>query len=879
MEKTRGGAFTATHPASFLNKPSNEVICRRMTLFFRSCFFFITSSLIWLFSFLALHLFRIRKGDSSHSHDLQSSVIDDSKRVETCSQVRDSCARNYDCFEEKDSPPCLTFKFQYQLSAHQNSGKEEPQQSDAKQNTSSLSTSTHSYQFASAKDLSGFVEQPEVKTFVIQESVDDPDIFSLYDNKNCNTLLSPKAANLNAVHTMDGLDGTREENFPISCQPLEKEKPVISETNLSGELERAGQAKFLLQEFSGFDSDTDTLSASDGYSVKELAMDSDSEGMLSDHEHEAEGTAKYSIDAIRFRVKLLQDIRRLEEAQLQLVHDRDEESAPEIGRISLANNHLDENLQEHESDFSFTEKKELNQGEVESNQAQKFGEPKLLTLDPLTDSIHDELHATEKQIILRKNSDEILYPTDLVKLDGIYDECLDEQEERINSTESRDSIRRITNIEDAAMAELDKEDVALMAELDELEREEQASKENKGIKEREVEDLDDDDDDDELESLWEHEDLIEQLKMELKRVRATGLPTIKEESETPKTVDDLKPWKMDEKFLHENPMDELYKFYKSYRERIRKLDILSNQKMYAIGLLQLKDPLHSMGPQKSLIPAIASILSQSFGSCSGKFGISPSEKFIKELQNDLEMVYVGQTCLSWEFLRWQYEKARQLPESDPYRGHQYNQVAGEFQQFQVMMQRFIEDEAFQGPRLPNFVKNRCSLQNLLLVPVIREDSLKEKREDQRKGNHVITSEILEEIMEESIGIFWEFVKADKDETPGILKGLMGPRVEFQDPTDSEFMAEIQSNLHKKEKKLKDIVRTGNCLVKKFKKPKEDRLNQDIFFSHVDLKLIARVLRMSRVTTEQLVWCHAKLSCITFTERKIHREPSFLLFPC
>lgn len=82
----------------------------------------------------------------------------------------------------------------------------------------------------------------------------------------------------------------------------------------------------------------------------------------------------------------------------------------------------------------------------------------------------------------------------------------------------------------------------------------------------------------------------------------------------------------------------------------------------------------------------------------------------------------------------------------------------------------------------------------------------------------------------------------------------------------------------KDKRLKDILRTGNCLVKKFKKPKDDRSNQELFFSQVDLKLVARVMRMSRITTEQLVWCHAKLSNIIFIEAKVHRENSFLLFP-
>jgi hypothetical protein len=90
---------------------------------------------------------------------------------------------------------------------------------------------------------------------------------------------------------------------------------------------------------------------------------------------------------------------------------------------------------------------------------------------------------------------------------------------------------------------------------------------------------------DELESLWEHQDLIEQLKLELKKVRSVGLPTILEESESPKApMEDLKPWRIDAKFLREDPMDELNKFFKSYRERMRKFDILCYQKMYAIGM-------------------------------------------------------------------------------------------------------------------------------------------------------------------------------------------------------------------------------------------------------------------------------------------------------
>ncbi|KAM0851744.1 hypothetical protein ACQ4PT_052231 [Festuca glaucescens] len=388
---------------------------------------------------------------------------------------------------------------------------------------------------------------------------------------------------------------------------------------------------------------------------------------------------------------------------------------------------------------------------------------------------------------------------------------------------------------------------------------------------------------DELESLWEHQDLIEQLKLELKKVRSVGLPTILEESESPKApMEDLKPWRIDAKFLREDPMDELNKFFKSYRERMRKFDILCYQKMYAIDFLQLRGPQQSSNSVKTMSPTVASILSHNFRSSRRRSPEDSSERFLKELRYDLETVYVGQMCLSWEFLRWQYEQARDLPESDPYHSHQYNQVAGEFQQFQVVVQRFVEDESFKGPRLPNYINNRCVLRSLLQVPVIKEDSLKDRMEDQRKGNFVITSEELEYVMEESMHILWEFIKADRAETPAtsVLKGLSIPHVELQDPLDHDLMMHIHATLQKKEKRLKDLLRTGNCLVKKFKKPKEDRSNQNLFFSQVDMRLVARVLRMPRITSEQLQWCKAKLDKIILVEnRRIHREAAFLLFPC
>ncbi|KAL4354582.1 hypothetical protein GQ457_06G041990 [Hibiscus cannabinus] len=391
-----------------------------------------------------------------------------------------------------------------------------------------------------------------------------------------------------------------------------------------------------------------------------------------------------------------------------------------------------------------------------------------------------------------------------------------------------------------------------------------------------------------LETLWEHQHLIEQLKMELKKVRATGLPTIMEESESPKMMDDLKPWKIDEKFQHVDRMSELHKFYKSYRERMRKFDILNYQKMYAIGFLQSKDPFQSISPHKSSSsPPLASLLHQNLRlRRRKKSDPDPTAKFVNELNGDLEMVYVGQLCLSWEILHWQYEKAIEIWETDTYGLRRFNEVACEFQQFQVLMQRFIENEPFEGPRVQNYVKNRCVLRNLLQVPVIREDSMKDKRKGRRKGrdndddDDAITSDRLVEIMEESIRIFWRFIRADKDANVVIKNSRKGTQVEPLEPADLELLAEVQTSLQKKDRKLKDILRSGNCILRKLKKNQEENSDQVLyFFSQVDLKLVARVLNMSKVTKDQLLWCHNKLSKISFVHRKINVEPSFLLFPC
>ncbi|XVF03338.1 hypothetical protein REPUB_Repub04eG0252500 [Reevesia pubescens] len=217
------------------------------------------------------------------------------------------------------------------------------------------------------------------------------------------------------------------------------------------------------------------------------------------------------------------------------------------------------------------------------------------------------------------------------------------------------------------------------------------------------------------------DDLIERLKMELKIARTRGLPTILEESESPKMVEELGPLQIDEKYDHKDHIAEIQKVYKSYSDKMRKLDILNSQTMHAISLLQLKDPVRLSISGKSSAPAIKSLLSHKVLSFKQrKAEADPAMKLTRDLHKDFETVYVGQVCLSWEILYWQYGKVKKLLEFDSHGMHQYNQVAGEFQLLQVLVQRFLEDEPFQTrPRVENYVKNRCAVRHLLQVPVIK----------------------------------------------------------------------------------------------------------------------------------------------------------------
>jgi len=79
-----------------------------------------------------------------------------------------------------------------------------------------------------------------------------------------------------------------------------------------------------------------------------------------------------------------------------------------------------------------------------------------------------------------------------------------------------------------------------------------------------------------------------------------------------------------------------------------------------------------------------------------------------------------------------------------------------------------------------------------------EDSAKDKRKfgKREEEKDAISSDMLVEILEESIRTIWRFIRADKDASSLTLKGVKESQVQLQDPSNSELLVEIRTDLQK-----------------------------------------------------------------------------------
>lgn len=308
--------------------------------------------------------------------------------------------------------------------------------------------------------------------------------------------------------------------------------------------------------------------------------------------------------------------------------------------------------------------------------------------------------------------------------------------------------------------------------------------------------------------------------------------------------------------------------YEKYCERMLFFDRLSGQQLKEVGSHNPSTP-----PPRSVSKKLASPLR-----CLSLKKIEEPEDETEQLQQpendpyqDIEMAYVAQLCLTWEALHCQHSQLSHKISRQPENPTCYNHSAQQFQQFQVLLQRFIENEPFEhGLRPEVYARARISMPGLLQVPNVRGSDRKEMTEDD--SDLLVSASDLIRIVESSILTFHRFLKMDKKK-PGGVRNLFGGQNQMTTP-----LQQIQSSLEKREMKLKELRKRRKGGGRKESWPGTEE-EVELLLGLIDAKVVSRVLRMMRISKEQLFWSEEKMKKLDLSKGKLQRDPSPILFPC
>lgn len=313
--------------------------------------------------------------------------------------------------------------------------------------------------------------------------------------------------------------------------------------------------------------------------------------------------------------------------------------------------------------------------------------------------------------------------------------------------------------------------------------------------------------------------------------------------------------------------------YEKYNERMHHFDILNYQQMHAVGFPQPPQLLKSRSQR--MVSSLRQLSSRRK---------EPGDDEIEQQhqKDELETIYVSQTCLTWEALHWQYKKIQQLAACNSEPSPCYNRSAEQFQHFQVLLQRFLENEPYdQGLRSQIYARGRYQLPKLLQVPAVKATASIGEEDNQIPAEQatLITASQLAGIMEGAVMTFWDFLKADKEKSSKTLDVLCR-QPKLMDSTDLALLKAIKTCLNKKEARLQELKRRRKCLRQKLRSnlslSKEEA--NEILLGFIDIKLISRVLKMSRINKDHLRWCEEKLNKLVVSKGKLHRDYSPVFFP-
>ncbi|KAK7271253.1 hypothetical protein RJT34_26992 [Clitoria ternatea] len=302
---------------------------------------------------------------------------------------------------------------------------------------------------------------------------------------------------------------------------------------------------------------------------------------------------------------------------------------------------------------------------------------------------------------------------------------------------------------------------------------------------------------------------------------------------------------------------ESYTVFQKYEEEMSFLDRISAQKLHETeSLRSIKVSPRSISER--IVYKLSSINKK------------PAGDIRHNPYHELEGAYVAQICITWEALNCNYKNFQYKRAS---RGNEVDvgcpaTIAQKFQQFQVLLQRYVENEPYEHGRRPEiYARVRHLAPKLLLVPEYRES------EDDNAIHSKISSASFLIIMEDGIRTFMSFLKADKEKPCQALTAFFRRnRRHLVDPTLLHLIKKVNQ---KKKMKVKDLRRSRKCLRKRKLKEEEE---MEILMALIDLKVVSRVLRMSELSEEQLHWCEEKMSKVRVVDGKLQRDSNPLFFP-
>ncbi|XP_073036474.1 uncharacterized protein [Primulina eburnea] len=308
------------------------------------------------------------------------------------------------------------------------------------------------------------------------------------------------------------------------------------------------------------------------------------------------------------------------------------------------------------------------------------------------------------------------------------------------------------------------------------------------------------------------------------------------------------------------PKWESYTLFQKYDEEMLFLDRISAQK------------LHETETLKSIQASPRSISERIVH----KLGIrnKKTSRYCHNPYQELEAAYVAQICLTWEALNWNYKYFQRLRASR--REHDPGcpaYIAQQFQQFQVLLQRYVENEPYEHGRRPEiYARIRSLAPKLLQVPEYRDSDQDDKREAESSGSRIPSISFLH-IMKESIRTFMNFMKQDRRNHCQILAAFFSRK--RSGSADATLLHLLKRVNKMKKAKLNGLKRSGKCLRKRRLREEEEL---EILMALIDLKVVSRVLRMADLSGEQLNWCENKMSKVRLSDRKLQRDSFPLFFP-